>query len=67
MDLTDASLQSTIETFSKEQKRLFDELSKATKMQEERPLKAQLSAVETIVRALVKLRSVKRHMMETTA
>jgi len=65
--ITDANLETTINTFSKEQTRLTEELTKAKTTAEEKPVKAQLQHVESIVKALYRLRSCKRLINERTA
>ncbi len=46
--------------FSREQEHLMRELREATSISKEKPIKDQLSAVDAMVRSLIRMRTIKR-------
>ncbi len=62
--LTIEKLNNNLSDFAREQKELMDQLRGANTLEEEKPLREQLSAVDMVLRALMKLRTSKRKILD---
>ena len=62
--LTIEKINNHLNDFAREQKDLMDQLRSASTLEEERPLREQLSAVDMALRALMKLRTSKRKILD---
>ncbi len=58
--LTIDKLNNHLNEFSREQEQLMRELREAPSISKEKPIKEQLSAVEAMLRSLIKMRTIKR-------
>ncbi len=62
--LTIDKLNSHLNEYAKEQKELMDQMRGANTLEEERPLREQLTAVDSAIRAFMKLRTSKRKILD---
>ncbi len=62
--LTIDKINNNLNDFAREQKELMDQLRGANTLEEEKPLREQLSAVDMTLRALMKLRTSKRKILD---
>ena len=63
--LTIDKLNNHLGEYAKEQKELMDQLRGATSLEEEKPLREQLSAVDMALRAIMKLRTSQRKILDS--
>jgi hypothetical protein len=62
--LTIDKLNNHLNEYAKEQKELMDQLRGTNTLEEERPLREQLSAVDMAIRAVMKLRTSQRKILD---
>jgi len=62
--LTIDKINGHLNEYAKEQKELMDQLRSANTLEEERPLREQLTAVDSALRAFMKLRTSKRKILD---
>lgn len=58
--LTIDKINNHLNDFSKEQEHLMRELREAQSVSKEKPIKDQLSAVDSMLRSLIRMRTIKR-------
>jgi len=62
--LTIDKLNSHLNEYAQEQKELMDQIRGANTLEEEKPLREQLMAVDSAIRAFMKLRTSKRKILD---